>query len=441
MGKDSPRPISTGYLCLAHRNTELGYNASALPAFTARFKHALLFTRKVALADHMVVNTPNFREAYNRYTDFREICRSGLIEVAHFDKHKEGPHFTLQELKEFYRDANGFHPKLHPRFRGKGCDPDLNSIQCDVPARTMMNSVTRDPLFTKLAYKALEDDLLEDALGDAYAAYKVAYRHMLKEYPTLGIIHFDAEHTFSKDRNIFDYMSDLSSVRASRGTLVKRYGKPVARVHRALLIKVEKELLDAHAVMPPDLSAQRTIVLQSANREEIFKQKPELVRIPLNVGAIDIGTLASLDLKGIVDLRDSNEGGRYLQMLDDLEDGRAHFQEVVNATKGYTDHINMTLTKTARRSLGKTKGYLEVVQGVVGNDDVRGLAVATVITITGIISNGLFSVIPTGAAVISETIKRIDARFHRVIEERPIVDHVKSGIDYNKASEYLLQYD
>jgi hypothetical protein len=66
---------------LGHDDANVSHESKRRLEYVASLKQALLFHRKMALADHMVVNSPNFRIAYHDDKVFRdlisdEFCRN-----------------------------------------------------------------------------------------------------------------------------------------------------------------------------------------------------------------------------------------------------------------------------------------------------------------------------------------------------------------------------
>jgi hypothetical protein len=85
MGSDSLTPSAKGgYLGLLHRDVALASNERHLTEFIAAFKHALLFTPRLILADHMVFS-PNFEKAYRKDRGFRDLLGADFIDVAYFE--------------------------------------------------------------------------------------------------------------------------------------------------------------------------------------------------------------------------------------------------------------------------------------------------------------------------------------------------------------------
>jgi|HubBroStandDraft_1064217.scaffolds.fasta_scaffold268589_2 hypothetical protein len=65
-----------GYFGPAHRDCAVANDKHMLKSFLARFKHALLFTPKLVLADQMAL-TSNFQAAYRADPAFRLLLREG----------------------------------------------------------------------------------------------------------------------------------------------------------------------------------------------------------------------------------------------------------------------------------------------------------------------------------------------------------------------------
>jgi hypothetical protein len=129
-----------------------------------------------------------------------------FVEIFHFDRIKNGPHFTLAELREFHAHAEGdgkrlFHRKMPLQFTTNAFDGELECLQTNVPQTYSASTALRDPWFTDYVDEAMTYDFLRTALGRFYPSYELAYQ-LLKEdvmsssYPVFGIIHFDPDHSY-----------------------------------------------------------------------------------------------------------------------------------------------------------------------------------------------------------------------------------------------------
>src|SRR6266481_1273699 len=134
------KPIreNTGYLGVIHRDGALADNEKRLMEYIAAFKHAMLFTPSVLLADHMVFS-PNFERAYRKDKGFRDIFGAGLVEIAYFEKYNNGRAFTLVEHRKFReylrrkRDPR-YDPRI-PECPGDPFDAELEAIQASAGSR------------------------------------------------------------------------------------------------------------------------------------------------------------------------------------------------------------------------------------------------------------------------------------------------------------------
>src|ERR1700722_6932319 len=123
---------NSGYFGLAHRDTAIAHDQRRVGEFVARFKHALLFTPKLVLADHMVFSL-NFQEAYRTDQSFRHLLREELVDFAHFEKFANVPAFTLVENRKFHeylrRNRDSRYDPRDPSCPSDPFDPELEAIQ------------------------------------------------------------------------------------------------------------------------------------------------------------------------------------------------------------------------------------------------------------------------------------------------------------------------
>jgi hypothetical protein len=316
------------YFMLGHNDSNVSHELKRRLEYIACLKHALLFHRKMVLADHMVVNSPNFRIAYHNDKVFRDLICEEFVEIFHFDRVKNGPHFTLAELREFHARAQGdgkhlFHRNMPPRFKTEAFDSELEFLQRNVPQTYSADTALRDPWFTDYVDDAMARDFLKAELGRVYPSYELAYQ-LLKEdvmrssYPILGIIHFDPDHSYKGTRNIFEYMSEVPRMRNwSTKRLVDRFGSRIARAHRALMVRSEINVIGAHAILPSDLRDYRTLILPSSELKLLDPAQRKEHRIPIELGALDIEALASLTIADIRECRKLGES--FLDVMDQLK--------------------------------------------------------------------------------------------------------------------------
>jgi hypothetical protein len=197
---DSPY---SGFLGLARRDAEIGWNPDKLHEFIARFKHALLFQPKLILAEDMPLS-PNFKEACRQDPAFKELFCDSLVEIAYFERFKDGSPMTLVQKRKFndfhqHADKNELYDPRNPACPRDPFDSTLETIESAVTKR-FPDGPRRDPLFTSFADDAVRNGALKPALGKVYSCYETAYWNLREEYKTLGIIHFDERfHKFSHE--------------------------------------------------------------------------------------------------------------------------------------------------------------------------------------------------------------------------------------------------
>lgn len=385
------------YFALSRRDVPMAVEQRQLRNYIAAFKHALLFTPRLLFADHMIVNSPNFRRAYQQDPAIRECFALRLAEVAHFEMNKNGSHMTLCEMRDFYRRGEGlFHPHLPLHFTSGQFDHELEDIERSA-RRHYPESKDRDPLFTSYCKDLLEHSRIKSILGEAHTAFAVAHAHMLERYPTLGIIHFDYEHTFRGDENIFDYMSHLNGVRASKQTLVRTYGQEIARIYRALLIRAETKLLMGSIVLPSDLRDYRTFVLHSADRETMHKDEREEREVEIDMSPVSVNAMASLTSKQLIEYRNSDEANNFFKLLRECSDLSTSFDQLVSAVRVYCLFLNKRLSASREQLVERIKkGSIRVIRGVARNLSRQVTGVNVIVDILGLFSQSIYAFNPAG---------------------------------------------
>jgi hypothetical protein len=384
---------ASGYFMLAHRDTAICHDTTRLIEYKAAIKHAILFNKTLVISDHMVVNSPNFRLAYNSDRNFQDIICSGFLEIAHFDKFINGPHFTLRQLRDFYHrieDHQGyvFHPNLPHCFRTEEFDFELDRIQDSITHR-FPPSELRDPLFTQLVTDQMESEFLKDALGNMYSSYEVAFERlksdvMASDYPIFGIIHFDPEHSLKRESTIFGYLADTRRARAvglSIEGLIKKYGPAVSHPHRALLVRAETQILGARAVLPSDLKDYRRLVLPASRANSIQKSESEEVQFDLGL-VLTKTALAFLTLEQLRECRKMGE--EYFSILQGLDDIKSA-DVVANALKKYVHSLNLYLDRLPINKVersNRVRGFVKVLYGTVLDDDLRGCGLGILVSLS-----------------------------------------------------------
>jgi hypothetical protein len=81
MPPESSSARNSGYFGPAHQDSAIAQNGRELQAFLAQFKHALLFTPKLVLSDHMIFTT-NFQAAYKTDDQFKLLLDRELVDLA-----------------------------------------------------------------------------------------------------------------------------------------------------------------------------------------------------------------------------------------------------------------------------------------------------------------------------------------------------------------------
>ncbi|MBV9828307.1 MAG: hypothetical protein JO001_21960 [Alphaproteobacteria bacterium] len=444
---------TAGYFGLSHKDARIAHDRRHLTSYVARFKHALLLTPKLVVADHMVINAPNFRRAYHSDVRFREVIQPDFVEVAFFECHKTGEPMSLTDLREFYHFGSShgrqgkqhfdgmqlFHPKLPRMFQSEAWDSELleieNVLQRRVPPRG------RDNRFTTRASAALEGGKFRSWLEEKkiFSIYRTAFDHLIDHSPTLGIIHFDPHHRFPGDRNIFDYIADLPTVNLSAAELARLFGTEVARAHRAMLVGAETQLLGTQAILPADLADYRTLVLKSAAADLIDNIEREERSIKLDLAAIDTELWASLTSREILDLRRSDPGYQYFEALE-LD---VPFAELARAVDSYTRLINKRLSAKSTAPVRRVQGFVNLVRGLAYGEAGQAIGWGTVVTVIagGVshIAHG-FNVAP----LVKAAADVVADRYARPRSTQPVVKAATESniIEYatNSLPERLLQY-
>jgi hypothetical protein len=306
----------------------------------------------------MVVNSPNFRRAFHEDASFRGAVDGEFLEIFHFDRAKNGPPFTLKELREFHRATAGngkglFNRDMPPQFTTAEFDHELDVLQSTLPQTFVEETPKRDPLFTEFVDEAMKDDLLRRELGPFYSAYEVAYDLMRDDvrkssHPSFGIVHFDHMHSDRDTPNILDYLLRLPRMKKwSAASLQKEIGERVAKAHRALMVRSELTVMGARAILPVDLKDYRTLVLPAAGR--IDGKPDEEIVVPIDTAAFDVDTFARLTADDIRECRKA--GDAYFDVVDRLNAGiDVPIDAVGNVLKIYVGRLNRHLARATQAS-------------------------------------------------------------------------------------------
>jgi hypothetical protein len=435
--RESADFTNSGYFGPAHRDASIAKERSELKPFIARFKHALLFTPKLVIADHMVFS-PNFQAAYRADAQFRQMLREDLVQLAHFEKFANGRAFTLVECRKFFEYLRqGQNPRFNPLEPSCPSDPfddELEAIQQNV-GRRFPESSRRDLLFTQFADREIELEALAGDLGGLWAIYRTAYdrlRHDVQAqgYP-LGIIHFDEVHRSSGTENIFDYMARVSSLPSGmRNRIVKEVGERIARSHRALLLKAEMQLMTGtHAILPTDLAPYRSIVFNKPNAESIDERNANIRESKIDLSAISATSLSSLSLDKVLELRRS--GQELFDIMEDYAHKPDSFDMIWKCLDGYCRRINSALGAGQQQmATGSRSGnFIRLIQGgLAGQTGLRDVGVAMIFKVAGAIAHSQTAV-QTGFAeagsAIDVPLQRAEAAVRSAIAPKPLVSLIK----------------
>lgn len=361
-----------GYLGLVHGSVGLAKEERRLTDFIASFKHALLFTPKVVLADHMVFS-PNFQRAYYRDPGFRNLLRADLIDIAYFEKYKDGGAFTLEEHRKFTeflrRQQDKKYDPRDPNCPTIPFDTDLRAIEAN-SGRLMPNAVWRDWLFTAFASQEVENGTFKPVLGKFYEPYATSFSALRADLAEqgipMGIIHFDNVRTLEATRDIFDYMGRISTLRdISRARLIQEFGSKIAQAHRVLLIKAEMTLLDGiYAVLPAEFRDFRTLALADSASGGIDEQEAQLRVLDVDLSSVTVQVLASLSADQIINLRKA--AGDFFEAIKSDGYGFGNFDRVCKTLKDYLAYLNRSLGMLpSAPAPGRIKSSVQVLQGKV----------------------------------------------------------------------------
>jgi hypothetical protein len=361
-----------GYLGLVHGDVGLAKQEKRLTDFIASFKHALLFTPKVVLADHMVFS-PNFERAYYEDAEFRGLLRADLVDIAYFEKYNNGGAFTLVEHRKFREYLRRKQDKAYdPRSRHCPSDPfdeELPNIEASA-GRLSPNASWRDWLFTAFACQEVENGTFREMLGRYYEPYVTAFKALkddlaAQEYP-VGIIHVDTHHKVEGTDDVFDYMTRIDTLKhISRARLIQEFGAKIAQAHEVLLIKAEMTLLEGiYAVLPAEFRDFRTLALADSASGTIDEREAQLQVIDVDLSCVTVKALAALSADRVIELRKA--AADFFEVMKG--DGYAFgtFDIVCRTLKSYLSYLNraMGLLPVAAQP-GRIQTSVQVLQGKV----------------------------------------------------------------------------
>ena len=448
---------NSGYFGLAHRDTAIAYDKRRTEEFIARFKHALLFTPKLVLADHMIFS-PNFQEAYRADQNFKYLLREELIDLAHFEKFANGRAFTLVETRKFHeylrRNRDSRYDPRDPSCPSDPFDPELEAIQASV-GKLFPDGAQRDPLFTEFADEELANDTLKADFADLHGIYKTAYRRLREDCRAqnipLGIVHFDEFHKAPGVNNIFDYMARVSSLQSvPRQRLVDEFAEKVAHAYRVLLIKAEMHLLSGvHAILPADLASYRTLVLTAPGVTTIDEREAQVRELKIDLSSVNERTLKSLTFEEILELRDA--GQEFFETIQNDAHKPECFDSLCGAIGRYSQHISDALAfkdaPTSRRSSVAT--YITILQGKVARHPRwRDEGIALMFKIIGGVAHSLlsFSFVPGASAAVDAHLRQLEGTTKSILTPSPFGDSIKDvkstlALSGTPEQEQLLQYE
>jgi len=452
----STRRENAGYLGIIHRDGAFADDKALLTEYIAGFKHAMLFTPTVVLADHMMFS-PNFERAYRKDEGFRDLLRAGLTDVAYFEKYNNGRVFPLVEhrkFREFLRRKRD--PRYDPRIPecpGDPFDAELEAIQARAGSR-VPDAKWRDPIFTRFAAQELDNGTLKPVLGKLYTAYETAFRRMSEDLAArnapLGIVHFDEKHKAPGNDNIFDYMARVGSLGTiPRERLVSEFAGAIAHAHRVLLIKAEMCLMrDVHAVLPSELRAYRTLALSDSASGTIDEREAQLKTLDLDLSAVSVDVVASLSAAEIVEVRKA--AGDFFEVLRDGAGNPGSFGVICSTLADYLKRLNAQLAYKAvpARRPGPVKAMVKIAQGKIARhtallDD----AVAVMFRIAGAFAHSYYKhhvAIEGGDAALDVPLKEMETFATAAIApsalERSIND-IPAHLSLSPGGEQVMQYE
>lgn len=332
----------SGFFGFAHKNTEVASNPNLRSSYLAYLKHSLLFHERLIFSDHMIVNSPNFRFLYDQDPLFQRLVTDEFMEIAYYEKYKNGPHFSLEELRGFYRNGHALHKNMDLAFCGEEKDYQLREIEKRV-SRQYTESEKRDPDFTKLCDNFAKSPIAYDTLGFAYSSFYRAYEEMRKEVPVLGIVHFDPEQTWGT-KLLYDYW-ERKPGSSSKNELIAKFSCKLTPIYRAMLLRTETDLLDSRlqSIIPRELYEQRALMLASDYQIKYYLEQLETetheINLDLNILSRDV--LAHLPVELLQRLRKSDEARNYFKCMNLMcfEDG-IDLSVLKDVVYQYTHRIN-----------------------------------------------------------------------------------------------------
>jgi hypothetical protein len=452
---------SSGYFNVAHRNNRVAHDFAKLELYKTLFKHAALFNRRVIIADHMVVNAPNFRIAYHDDIEFRKLVSSELFSIANFEGDRSGNYWTLKELRQFYErfTTNGaglFHPDLPPEFQSQLHDSELDQLQ--ERGKGVPNCSMRDQHFTKFVQDGIDNDYLESELKRFYAPYRIAYEEMMKEvgsrqkgYPYIGIIHFDPKHTETSTKTIFDYMAEINFFRQrsiGKGEIIKLIGHTVATAHQAILLKAETRLIGVTPVLSSELKRHAGLVISPATLTLAAPNNEDVCEFPISLLDSGLRAMSSLTLDDIREYR--KYGAEFFDVMDNLDKSNFSSMTIGSVVKNYVLSIDTRMAHRAgseRNRTERTTNYLvKVSKGAVSSAYSRNNVIAVAITIGAWFATSAYGVVvgAVAKAGMEPGGRALDSILEKHADNDNITgrgENIQAKIHNEKSATHLMQYE
>lgn len=384
--------VHSHYWQFGNRNNEVSHSEAKLPLYVNLLKHSMLFHRRLVLADHMVVNSPNFLRCVRDQT-LRDIISKETVSVAYIGsplqaEEDKNSHYDLLRMRQFYRRYDLYHKETPQYLASADFDAEVAAIDGITSPLIRIDS-HRDARFEDALRQFISSSsfrrlCLPDATDETVELLRRQFHFAMSEckdrYGSVGIIHFDPTHRDKTEQTVFEIIRSIPGVTNSAENPVhnRQFRRELTRIANVFLMRAETAAVNVSPILTPHEAKYVELFSREFENANMQSSNSRSFSFSLTTACLSPMGLAALSGRDIIALRNTPAAQSYFDLIDKIGGDFSENASMTQATiSRYIDEIDRLaydrhhLLRTTEASLGKidSKVTLTVHDWV---QDIRG---------------------------------------------------------------------
>jgi hypothetical protein len=315
-----------------NRNNEVSHSEAKLPLYVNLLKHSMLFHRRLVLADHMVVNSPNFLRCVRDHA-LRDIISKETVSIAYIGsplqaEEDKNSHYDLLRMRQFYRRYNLYHEETPQYLAAADFDAEVVAIE-DItnPLYRIDNhrdARLEDALKRFISSSSFRRLCLPEATNETVELSQRQFRFAMSKcrerYGSVGIIHFDPTHRDQSEQTVFEIIRTIPGVASSTENPVhnRQFRRELTRIANVFLMRAETAAVNVSPILTPHEAKYVELFSREFENVNMQNGNSRSFSFSLTTACLSPKGLTALSGRDIIGLRDTPAAQSYFDLIDKI---------------------------------------------------------------------------------------------------------------------------